>query len=87
MNISKCTKDSTPELAIANACRLRMTTLYTVAQTHSYLVLGTDNKDEWHIGYFTKFGDGGVDLVPLVHLLKREVREAVKTFRSAWFNH
>lgn len=75
-------KDSTtPEhkLAIANAkARLRMTTLYTVAQTHSYLVLGTDNKDEWHIGYFTKFGDGGVDLVPLVHLLKREVREAAK---------
>ncbi|PPE04370.1 NH(3)-dependent NAD(+) synthetase [Entomoplasma ellychniae] len=67
------------KLAKANAkARLRMTTLYTVAQTNNYLVLGTDNKDEWHIGYFTKFGDGGVDMVPLVHLLKREVRQAAK---------
>ena len=55
-----------------------MTTLYSMAQTHNYLVLGTDNADEWHIGYFTKFGDGGVDLLPIVHLLKREVREGAK---------
>ncbi|AAT75879.1 NH3-dependent NAD+ synthetase [Mesoplasma florum L1] len=82
LSFKKAIKDSTtPEhkLAIANAkARLRMTTLYTVAQTNSYLVLGTDNLDEWHIGYFTKFGDGGVDMVPLVHLLKREVREAAR---------
>ncbi|AOG60252.1 NH(3)-dependent NAD(+) synthetase [Spiroplasma helicoides] len=67
------------DLALANSkARLRMTTLYSMAQTHSYLVLGTDNADEWHIGYFTKFGDGGVDLLPIVHLLKREVREAAR---------
>ncbi|ASZ09290.1 NAD(+) synthase [Mesoplasma chauliocola] len=81
-SFKKAIKNSkTPEhkLAIANAkARLRMTSLYAVAQTNSYLVLGTDNMDEWHIGYFTKFGDGGVDMVPLVHLLKREVREAAK---------
>ncbi|AGR40987.1 NAD(+) synthase [Spiroplasma taiwanense] len=65
------------KLALANTkARLRMTTLYSMAQTHEYLVLGTDNADEWHIGYFTKFGDGGVDLLPIVHLLKREVKEA-----------
>lgn len=82
LTFAKAIDDSTTpnhKLAKANAkARLRMTTLYTVAQTHNYLVLGTDNKDEWHIGYFTKFGDGGVDMVPLVHLLKREVREAAK---------
>ncbi|QEH61677.1 NH(3)-dependent NAD(+) synthetase [Spiroplasma chinense] len=67
------------KLAIANTkARLRMSTLYSMAQTHNYLVLGTDNADEWHIGYFTKFGDGGVDLLPIVSLLKREVREAAK---------
>ncbi|AGR41992.1 NH(3)-dependent NAD(+) synthetase [Spiroplasma diminutum CUAS-1] len=67
------------KLALANTkARLRMSTLYSMAQTHNYLVLGTDNADEWHIGYFTKFGDGGVDLLPIVHLLKREVREAAK---------
>ncbi|ATG97328.1 NAD(+) synthase [Mesoplasma lactucae] len=67
------------KLATANIkARLRMTTLYATAQTKNYLVLGTDNADEWYIGYFTKFGDGGVDAVPLIHLLKSEVREAAK---------
>ncbi|WP_211227356.1 NAD(+) synthase [Mesoplasma seiffertii] len=71
--------DEASALALANAkARLRMTTLYTLAQTHGYLVLGTDNLNEWHIGYFTKFGDGGVDVVPIVHLLKSEVRAAAK---------
>ncbi|MGL5296390.1 MAG: NAD(+) synthase [Culicoidibacterales bacterium] len=56
--------------------RLRMTTLYALAQNNGYLVVGTDNAAEWHTGYFTKFGDGGVDLVPLVHLTKGQVREA-----------
>lgn len=65
------------QLALANSkARLRMTSLYALAQTNNYLVLGTDNADEWHIGYFTKFGDGGVDLLPIIKLLKRQVREA-----------
>lgn len=64
------------EFALANSkARLRMTSLYAIAQSNNYLVLGTDNLAEWHIGYFTKFGDGGCDLLPIVHLLKREVKE------------
>lgn len=55
--------------------RLRMSTLYTIANNYGYLVCGTDNKAEWYTGYFTKYGDGGVDLNPLVHLKKSEVRE------------
>ncbi|AKX34407.1 NH(3)-dependent NAD(+) synthetase [Spiroplasma litorale] len=67
------------KLAMANIkARLRMTTLYALAQSNNYLVLGTDNACEWHIGYFTKYGDGGVDLVPLVHMLKRDVKNAAK---------
>nr|WP_245345305.1 NAD(+) synthase [Halobacillus andaensis] len=64
------------QIADANLrARLRMSTLYTVATNHRYLVVGTDNAAEWYTGYFTKFGDGGVDLVPLVNLTKGEVRE------------
>lgn len=66
----------TNTLAFANMkARLRMITLYALAQEHGYLVIGTDNACEWHTGYFTKFGDGGVDLVPLKHLLKSDVYE------------
>lgn len=53
--------------------RLRMSTLYTVSNYYNYLVVGTDNAAEWFTGYFTKYGDGGVDLQPLVHLPKRDV--------------
>ena len=53
--------------------RIRMTILYAYAQKMSGLVLGTDNADERYTGYFTKYGDGGVDLLPIVYLLKREV--------------
>lgn len=53
--------------------RLRMTTLYAIAQEYNYLVLGTDNKAEYYLGYFTKWGDGGCDLLPIVHLYKSEV--------------
>ncbi|WP_425542381.1 NAD(+) synthase [Lentibacillus halophilus] len=55
--------------------RLRMSTLYTVASHYGYLVTGTDNAAEWYTGYFTKYGDGGVDILPLVEFLKREVKE------------
>ena len=58
--------------------RLRMTTLYAIGQTLGYLVVGTDNADEWYTGYFTKFGDGGIDLAPLLNLTKGQVREAAK---------
>lgn len=53
--------------------RLRMTALYAIANTINYLVAGTANRSELAIGYFTKYGDGGADLLPIGHLTKREV--------------
>jgi NAD+ synthase len=58
--------------------RLRMTTLYFVANTLNYMVVGTGNRSELSIGYFTKYGDGGVDLLPIGGLLKSEVRDAAR---------
>jgi len=55
--------------------RLRMITLYYFANTLNYLVAGTGNKSELAVGYFTKYGDGGVDILPLGGLLKTEVRD------------
>ncbi len=64
------------EGALANTkVRLRMTTLYQVGQALNYLVAGTDNLDEQYVGYFTKYGDGGVDFLPIAQLTKAEVRE------------
>jgi NAD+ synthase len=54
--------------------RLRMTTLYFLANSLNFLVAGTGNRSESSIGYFTKYGDGGVDLLPIGHLVKSEVR-------------
>jgi NAD+ synthase len=54
--------------------RLRMTTLYYVANRLNYLVAGTGNRTEIAIGYYTKYGDGGVDLLPLGSLVKSQVR-------------
>ena len=56
--------------------RIRMTILYAYGQTHRCLVLGTDNMDERYTGYFTKYGDGAADLLPICHLTKSEVVEA-----------
>jgi len=53
--------------------RLRMTTLYAFANQLGYRVLGTGNRCEIAVGYFTKFGDGGADLLPLGSLVKGEV--------------
>ncbi|HTI38840.1 MAG TPA: NAD(+) synthase [Vicinamibacterales bacterium] len=58
--------------------RLRMTTLYYVANMLNYLVAGTGNRSELAIGYFTKYGDGGVDLLPIGNLLKSDVRAAAR---------
>ena len=54
--------------------RLRMTQLYGMANTSGGLVIGTDNLTEARLGYFTKYGDGGVDLNPLGELYKTQVR-------------
>jgi len=58
--------------------RLRMITLYYYAQERNYLVLGTGNRSELTIGYFTKYGDGGVDLLPIGGLVKSQVRELAR---------
>jgi len=55
--------------------RLRMTTLYFLANQFGYLVVGSGNRSEIAVGYFTKFGDGGVDIAPLGNLVKGQVRE------------
>jgi len=55
--------------------RLRMITLYYFANKLNYLVVGTGNKSELTIGYFTKYGDGGADILPLGNLLKNQVKE------------
>lgn len=55
--------------------RLRMLLLYAVARERRALVVGTGNKSELLLGYFTKYGDGGVDLLPLGDLYKTQVRE------------
>ncbi|WP_410471565.1 NAD(+) synthase [Faucicola mancuniensis] len=58
--------------------RLRMISLYAYAQSHNAVVVGTDNAAEWLMGYFTKFGDGGVDVVPLANLSKQQVFDMAK---------
>jgi NAD+ synthase len=54
--------------------RLRMASLYFIANSLNYLVAGTGNRSEITLGYFTKYGDGGVDLLPIGGLVKSEVR-------------
>lgn len=63
------------ELSLANSrARLRMTTLYAVAAERRALVAGTGNKvEDFGVGFYTKYGDGGVDLSPIADLLKSEV--------------
>ena len=67
------------KLAVANIKpRLRMTTLYTIGTQLNFLVAGTGNKSEITIGYYTKYGDGGVDVLPIGGLVKSEVRELAR---------
>jgi NAD+ synthase len=58
--------------------RLRMTTVYAFANQLNYRVLGTGNRAELAVGYYTKYGDGGVDFLPLGNLVKGEVRELAR---------
>lgn len=59
--------------------KLRMTTLYYYGQDNNYLIVGSSNKSEFVVGYFTKHGDSGVDLLPLANFVKSEIRELAKT--------
>lgn len=73
-------KDELDKLALANTrSRLRMLTLYYYAQINHCLVVGTGNKiEDFGIGFFTKYGDGGVDLSPIADLTKSEVYQIGK---------
>lgn len=68
------------KLAMANTrSRLRMTTLYALGQTSGLLVAGTGNKiEDFGVGFFTKYGDGGVDVSPIADLTKTQVRDLAK---------
>ena len=69
-------------LSLANTrARLRMTTLYYFATLNRYLVTGTGNKvEDFGVGFYTKHGDGGVDLSPIADLLKSHVYELAQYF-------
>ena len=58
--------------------RLRMLTLYYIANQLGYMVAGSGNRSELAVGYFTKYGDGGVDFLPLGNLVKGEVRKLAR---------
>lgn len=64
------------QLGLANIkSRLRMLTLYYFANVFNYLVVGSSNRSELSIGYFTKHGDSGVDIMPIANLVKEQVRD------------
>jgi NAD+ synthase len=69
-------------LSMANTrARLRMTTLYAVGQANGLLVTGTGNKvEDFGVGFYTKYGDGGVDLSPIADLKKSEVYQIAKAY-------
>ena len=58
--------------------RVRTNILYYYANAKNYLVLGSSDKSEFNIGYFTKFGDGASDITPIISLYKLQVREIAK---------
>lgn len=60
------------------APRMRMITLYAIAQSKNYLVAGTGNRSEAYVGYFTKWGDGGHDFNPIADLTVKEVYEFLR---------
>ena len=71
-------KTDSPVSHIAQAnlkVRLRMLTLYYIANQLKYMVAGPSNRSELSVGYFTKYGDGGVDIMPLGNLVKGQVKE------------
>ncbi|MFL2576626.1 MAG: NAD(+) synthase [Flavobacteriales bacterium] len=76
-------KNKNQSLALANTrSRLRMTTLYYYAQLNNALVVGTGNKvEDFGIGFYTKYGDGGVDLSPIADLMKSEVFQLAKALK------
>ncbi len=81
-------KDTMPKelqnnLGLANSrARLRMTTLYQIAASKNGIIVGTGNKiEDFGIGFFTKYGDGGVDISPIGDLLKSEVYNLARSLK------
>ncbi len=71
------------DMAKANiAPRMRMITLYAIAQSKNYLVAGTGNRSEAYVGYFTKWGDGGHDFNPIADLTVTEIYEFLRFLRA-----
>jgi len=69
-------KDPGKKIAMGNIiARIRMIILYYYANIQNYLVAGTSDRSEALIGFFTKYGDGGADFYPCIHLYKTQVRE------------
>ncbi len=74
--ILKSKKVETGRVTLGNLkARIRMAMLYVFANQENYLVAGTGDRSEDLIGFFTKYGDGGVDILPIAHLYKGQVRE------------
>ncbi len=82
--MTKILPDYQPEPALSNLARanlkarLRMVTLYYIANQLRYIVAGSGNRSELTVGYFTKHGDNGVDILPLGNLVKGEVVELAR---------
>lgn len=71
--------NDTVQLVGANfQARIRMATLYAIAQNNNYLVIGTGNLSETFTGYFTKYGDEGVDVSPLKNYRKEQIKDMAK---------
>ena len=83
--LSGSLKSPNQDIAMANnRSRLRMTTLYYYGQINGLLVAGTGNKvEDFGVGFFTKYGDGGVDISPIADLLKTQVYTIAQTLNIA----
>ena len=81
--IKKTPSEFKNKLSLANTrARIRMTFLYMVAGSTNGIVVGTGNKvEDFGVGFFTKYGDGGVDISPIADLMKTEVYELAKSLK------
>ena len=78
--VDAISENEVSDLALANSrARLRMTALYATASSNGGMVVGTGNKvEDFGIGFYTKYGDGGVDISPIADLLKTEVYQIAR---------
>lgn len=80
-HLARLVGSSNPKLLGNLKARLRMAVLYHRAAELGYLVMGTSNRSEWEVGYFTKYGDGAADMQPIVHLLKKDVQRLARVLK------